>query len=134
MQQRGASGHTIKSYRDTFRQFLVFAQQQLHQSPSQLSIEQIDSTLIVAFLEELEQRRGLSVRGRNLRLTAFHSFFRYLAFELPTHAEHIQRVLAIPSKRFTRKIASFLCREEVTRYWQLRTVARGQVDEITRLF
>ena len=113
MQQRSASGHTIKSYRDTFRQFLTFSQQQLNQTPSQLSIEQIDAPLIVAFLDELEQLRGLSIRSRNLRLTAFHSFFRYLAFELPTHAEQIQRVLAIPSKRFTRKIVSFLCREEV---------------------
>lgn len=113
MQQRSASGHTIKSYRDTFRQFLMFSQQQLNQTPSQLSIEQIDAPLIVAFLDELEQRRGLSIRSRNLRLTAFHSFFRYLAFELPTHAEQIQRVLAIPSKRFTRKIVGFLCREEV---------------------
>ena len=75
MQQRAASGHTIKSYRDTFRQFLMFSQQQLNQTPSQLSIEQIDAPFIVAFLDDLEQRRGLSIRSRNLRLTAFHSFF-----------------------------------------------------------
>ena len=41
MQQRQASPHTIRSYRDTFRQFLVFAQQCLHQPPSRLTIEQI---------------------------------------------------------------------------------------------
>lgn len=113
MQQRKASEHTIKSYRDTFRQFLVFAQQQLNQPPSRLNVEQIDAPLIVAFLDELEQQRRLSVRSRNLRLTAFHSFFRYAAFELPTHAAHIQRVLAIPSKRFTRTLVPFLSRDEV---------------------
>jgi site-specific recombinase XerD len=46
-------------------------------------------------------------------LTAIHSFFRYAAFELPSHAAQIQRVLAIPSKRFTRTLVSFLTRPEV---------------------
>ena len=114
MQQRQASPHTISSYRDTFRQFLIFAQQRLARAPSRLSFEQIDAPLITAFLDELETRRALlSVRSRNLRLTAIHSFFRYAAFELPTHAAQIQRVLAIPSKRFTRKLVSFLSRPQV---------------------
>ena len=33
MQQRQASPHTISSYRDTFRQFLIFTEQRLHQQP-----------------------------------------------------------------------------------------------------
>lgn len=113
MQQRNASPHTISSYRDTFRQFLIFAQQRLHQSPSRLNIEQIDAPLVAAFLDELEKHRGLTVRSRNLRLTAIHSFFHYVAFELPTHAAQIQRVLAIPSKRLTRTLVSFLIRPEI---------------------
>jgi site-specific recombinase XerD len=113
MLQRQASPHTISSYRDTFRQFLRFAHQRLRQRPSRLNIEQIDAPLIVAFLDELEKQRGLTIRSRNLRLTALHSFFRYAAFELPTHAAQIQRVLAIPSKRFTRTLVSFLTRPEV---------------------
>jgi len=113
MQQRKASPHTIKSYRDTFRQFLTFAQRRLHRPPSRLDFEQIDAPLVAAFLEELEQKRGLTVRSRNLRLTAIHSFFRFAAFELPDHAAQIQRVLAIPSKRFTRSLVSFLSRPEV---------------------
>ena len=54
MQQRQASPHTLSSYRDTFRQFLMFAQQRLHQPPSRLNVEQIDAPLIVAFLDDLE--------------------------------------------------------------------------------
>ena len=61
MQQRKASPHTIKSYRDTFRQFLTFAQRCLHRPPSRLDFEQIDAPLVAAFLEELEQKRGLTV-------------------------------------------------------------------------
>jgi site-specific recombinase XerD len=113
MQQRQASAHTIGSYRDTFRLFLKFAQQRLHTPPADLQFEQIDAPLIVAFLDHLERERAISVRSRNLRLTAIHSFFRYAAFELPTHAAQIQRVLAIPSKRFTRALVRFLIRPEV---------------------
>ena len=113
MQQRQASRHTISSYRDTFRQFLKFIEQRLHKPPSRLSFEQIDAPLIMAFLDDLEKHRGISVRSRNLRLTAIHSFFRYAAFEEPAHSAQIQRVLAIPSKRFTRTLVPFLTRPEV---------------------
>ena len=113
MQQRQASPHTISSYRDTFRQLLKFIQQRLRKPPSRLTFEEIDAPLIVAFLDELEKRRGVSVRSRNLRLTAIHSFFRYAAFEVPAYSAQIQRVLAIPSKRFTRTLVQFLTRPEV---------------------
>ncbi len=113
MQERQVSPHTICSYRDTFRLFLKFTQQRLHKSPSALVFEEIDAPLVVAFLDHLEKQRRLSVRSRNLRLTAIHSFFRYVAFELPTHSAQIQRVLAIPSKRFTRTLVRFLTRAEV---------------------
>ena len=76
MQQRQASAHTITSYRDTFRQFLKFVEKRLHKPPSRLNIEEIDAPLIVAFLDDLEKRRGISVRSRNLRLTAIHPIFR----------------------------------------------------------
>jgi site-specific recombinase XerD len=112
MQQRQASPHTISSYRDTFRHFLKFVQQRVQKPPTRLTFEEIDAPLIVAFLDD-QERHGLSIRSRNLRLTAFHSFFRYVAFELPTHAAQIQRVLAIPSKRFTRSLVQFLTRAEV---------------------
>jgi site-specific recombinase XerD len=113
MQQRQASPHTISSYRDAFRQFLKFVQQRLRKPPSRLTFEEIDAPLIVAFLDELEKHQGVSVRSRNLRLTAIHSFFRYAAFEAPAHSAQIQRVLAIPSKRFTRTLVQFLTRPEV---------------------
>lgn len=113
MNERQVSPHTICSYRDTFRLLLKFTQQRLHKPPSKLAFEQIDAPLIVAFLNGLEQQRGLSVRSRNLRLTAIQSFFHYAAFELPDYSAQIQRVLAIPSKRFTRSLVRFLTRPEI---------------------
>jgi site-specific recombinase XerD len=113
MQQRQASPHTIGSYRDTFRQLLKFIEQRLHKAPSQLLFAELDAPLIVAFLNQLEKQQGVSIRSRNLRLTAIRSFFRYAAFEAPAHSAQIQRVLAVPTKRFIRPLVHFLTRPEV---------------------
>ncbi|MFB1485880.1 MULTISPECIES: tyrosine-type recombinase/integrase [unclassified Thiocapsa] len=45
--------------------------------------------------------------------SAIRSFLRYAAFERPEHAAQIQRVLAIPSQRFTRAVVAFITRAEV---------------------
>jgi site-specific recombinase XerD len=113
IQQRCASPHTISSYRDTFHLLLLFAKTRLGQEPSQLTIEQIDAPLVSAFLDDLQNRRGIGARSRNLRLTAIRSFFRFAAFELPAQSERIQRILAIPCKRHVHKQIHYLTRPEV---------------------
>lgn len=111
--QRRVSPHTIAAYRDTFRLLLGFAQTKTHKAPSKLQIDDLDAGLIAAFLEHLETDRGNSIRTRNARLAAVHSFFRYAALRHPEHAAVIERVLAIPPKRFERKTVSFLDDTEV---------------------
>lgn len=112
IQQRQVSPHTISSYRDTFRLLLKFTEKRLHRQPSALVLEDIDAPVGTAFLDDLEKGRGITARSRNLRLTAIRSFFRYVSFEAPTHAAQIQRVLAIPDKRFTKTLVHFLTRPE----------------------
>ena len=113
MRQRQASPHTIAGYRDTFRLLLCFARQRLHKEPSVLELEDLDAPLIGTFLEHLEKARGNSARSRNVRLAAIHSFFRYAALHEPAHSALIQRVLAVPSKRYDRKLVGFLTRPEI---------------------
>ncbi len=113
MQQKRVSAHTIRSYRDTFRLLLHFARKRLRTSPDRLAFEKIDAPFISAFLSEIEKTRGVGPRTRNLRLTAIRSFFRFAAYEMPTHGAQIQRVLAMPTKRFDRRLIDFLTRPEV---------------------
>ena len=79
MSQRQASPHTIASHRDTFRLLLGFARQRLKKEPSRLALADLDTPFLGAFLDHLEQKRHNSVRSRNVRLAAIHSFFRYVA-------------------------------------------------------
>jgi integrase/recombinase XerD len=110
--EKGASPHTIAAYRDTFRLLLSFAQQRTGTPPSRLELEDIDASLITAFLDHLEHDRGNGPRTRNARLAAIHSMFRFAALKHPEHAALISRVLAVPTKRYDRAIISHLAAEE----------------------
>jgi integrase/recombinase XerD len=111
--QRNVSPHTISSYRDTFRLLLHFSQKRLRCPPSKLTLEQLDAPFLAAFLDHLEAARANGPRTRNVRLAAIHSFFRYAALEAPQHAGLIQRVLALPRKRYARALVDFLTRPEI---------------------
>ncbi len=113
MRQRQASPHTIASYRDTFRLLLQYAQKRLRTDPSQLALPDLDAQFLCSFLDYLEQKRDNSVRSRNVRLAAIHSFFRYVALHAPEYSALAQRVLAIPSKRYVRRLICFLTPVEI---------------------
>jgi len=111
--ERGASAHTIASYRDTFELLLHFAEQRTGRTPSALTLSDLDAPLVLAFLDHLETQRANSPRTRNLRLTAIRSFWRHVSLMDPTSLPIAQRVLAIPTKRFDRPVVGFLSREEI---------------------
>jgi len=111
--QRQASGHTIAGYRDTFRLLPRFAAERTRTPACELDFADLDAPLVAAFLTYLETERGNGVRTRNHRLAAIHSLFGYAALRHPEHAASIQRVLAIPPKRFERNLVTFLSDDEV---------------------
>lgn len=111
--ERHASEHTVAAYRDTFRLLVGFAERRTHRAPSKLGFDDLDVDTITAFLDHLEAERHNSIRTRNARLAAIRSFFRYAARRDVEHAALIQRVLAIPEKRYVRTDVSFLEADEV---------------------
>jgi integrase/recombinase XerD len=111
--QMAASPNTIASYRDTFRLLLQFASEQTGKAPTQLTVEQVDVTLVGDFLVHVEDKRRNSARSRNARLAAIRSFFRFVAMKEPAHLLHCQKILAIPGKRYERRTVEFLERAEM---------------------
>jgi len=111
--QMAASPNTIASYRDTFRLLLQFASEQTRKAPTQLTVEQVDVTLVGDFLVHVEDKRRNSARSRNVRLAAIRSFFRFVAMKEPAHLLHCQKILAIPGKRYERRTVEFLERAEM---------------------
>ena len=94
--QRNVSSNTIKSYRDTFKLFLLYCKQDCNLSVERLCLERIDKTLILGFLDWLEKDRINSVSTRNQRLACIHGFYRYLQLEDPVGLLSYQKILSIP--------------------------------------
>ena len=110
---RGASQHTCDSYAYSFQLLFEFAAARLKVRPSSLALEQLDSELVSAFLEYLEDNRHNAPETRNVRLAAIKSFFHFLEYRHPAALEQIRRVLAIPFKKTSTRLVAYLVREEV---------------------
>ncbi len=110
---RGASPHTCESYAHSFRLLFEFAAEKLKTAPSSLTLEQLDSRLVSAFLEYLEDTRKNTAETRNVRLAAIKSFYRFLEYRQPAALEQIRRVLAIPFKKTETRLVPYLLRDEL---------------------
>jgi integrase/recombinase XerD len=110
---KNASPGTVASYRDTFRLLLQFMQDTTKIAPTALPVAAIDADAILAFLNHIERDRRCSVRSRNARLAAIRAFFRFVSLHDPACLGMATRIMAIPNKRFEKKLVGFLSRAEV---------------------
>lgn len=127
---RGTSPHTIHSYRDSIVLLLRFLSAQGGRTVAQLDLIDIDPPGILAFLSYLEKERKNGVSTRNVRLSAIHAFFHFVASRNPEHLELAQRVLGIPFKRARQRVIDYLEYEEIDSILQAidRTTCRGGRD------
>ena len=112
--RRNLSENTVQTYRDALVLLLRFAAARSARDVTRLDLMCLGQSTVLAFLEDLETRRGNGVRTRNARLAAIHSFFRYVAAEEPAAAELCRGVLSIPAKRAPQAALVCLSREEIT--------------------
>lgn len=134
--QRQASPATVAAYRDALRLLLVFVAERTGRAASQLSMEDLDRDVVLAFLDHLEQERHNSIRTRNVRLAAIHSFFQHVAYSDPAAMGLANRVLSIPGKRTTRRLVSYLPQQdlEVILGAPNRSTRQGRRDHALLLF
>lgn len=111
--QRGYSPHSCEAYALSFKLLFMFAAKRLHTKPTQLSIEQLDTPMILDFLAHIERDRGNGAATRNLRLAAIKTFMRYVEYQVPSALEQIGQIHAIPVKRHDHKLVLHLTMEEV---------------------
>ena len=113
VQQRALSPRTVASYRDTFVLLLRFAEKQLGKAPVSVQLSDINAKFLAAFLDHLEGERHNSARSRNIRLAAVRSFLKFAARRDLANLAVIEQALAVPMKRFDRKMVGFLPREQM---------------------
>lgn len=111
---RNVSPNTVVSYRDTFKQLLIFMKEQQGIKPERLTIRDITKEAVISFLEDIESARGNSIGTRNQRLAAIHALFRYIQTQEPDAIFQCQQILSIPFKKQPKKTVRYLTEEETS--------------------
>lgn len=111
--ERNASANTIKAYRDAFKLLLQYCRDQVGIPPERLTLQTLTPEVVRGFLAHLEQRPRHSARTRNHRLSAMHSFFRYLQAEEPALVLQCQQILAIPMQRAPQRPVEYLSPDDL---------------------
>ena len=111
--QRGLSPNTILAYRDALKLFLAFLAGRSGKPAAKLRLEDLKAEQVLAFLEDVEQKRNNCTATRNLRLAALRTFFQYMISEDTVRAGQYQKIVAIPLKRNPRPVMGYLDIAEV---------------------
>ena len=111
--QKGLSVNTIMAYRDAIKLLLCYAADTLKESVEELCVEEIDESLVLGFLDHLENTRGCSARTRNARLAAIRALFGFIAREEPSLLLHCHTIRTIPLKRTQHKTVDYLEENEM---------------------
>ena len=113
VQQRNASVHTVRSYRDTWRLFLRFVAHRRRRTVAQLGLADLTASEVSAFLNHTEQERGDTIGTRNCRLSALRSFFGFVAGPRANRDRAVHRNPAHSDKKAPIHAPSYLEPEEV---------------------
>jgi integrase/recombinase XerD len=111
--QKGLATNTVLAYRDALKLLLCYAADTRKKSVEELSVQDLDEPLVLAFLDHLETVRACSSRTRNARLAAIRAYFGFLAREDPELLPQCQRIRGIPLKRTEHKTVEYLEEKEI---------------------
>jgi len=106
--QKGLAANTILAYRDAIKLLLCYVANTLHKNVEELRVENINESLVLHFLDHLENTRGCGARTRNARLAAIRALFSFIAREQPCLLLHCQMIRTIPIKRTQHKTVEYL--------------------------
>lgn len=111
--ERGASSNTISSYRDTFILLSTFMEQKKRIKLNKLMLSDITQSVIIEFLNWLQEERNCSASTRNQRLAVIRSFFSYIQYRNPEFMHECHRIMSIKLKKVPQKIISYLTIEGI---------------------
>jgi integrase/recombinase XerD len=136
VRDRNLSPNTQASYRDTLLLLLPFVGRVAGVSIDRLAVEDFTPRTVRAFLQHLEQDRGVSGATRNQRLVAIHSLARFVGESQPEQLAWCAQIRAIPFKRTAQGSLSYLDKPEVEALLAVpdRRTSHGARDHALLLF
>lgn len=111
--QKCCKENTVKSYRNTLNLFVEYLRSVRGLAISQIDFELIDRSLILGYLDWLENERGCGATTRNQRLMVLRSFFKYAGvLDCTQIALHLE-LKEIPVKNVPGRIVEFLTEDSL---------------------
>lgn len=96
--QKGASDHTVRSYRQTLNQLLDYLSEKIDVKKFELSFNDISIGSIEGFLDYGEMNLNWNVCTRNQKLSAIKSFLKFAGNHESTLSAHYLEICSIPVK------------------------------------
>ena len=133
---RNLSANTVKAYRDAIRMLIAHICQSKRMEADSLLITDVTSEAIISLLDNVEQKRGCSVKTRNLRLSAFAALAKFVASNSPEHIEWCREIRSIPVKKAPRTLITYLEKKEMDALLETpdRNTMQGWRDYVLLLF
>lgn len=133
--ERNLSRNTVLSYRDTFRQCILFISKKVRKPVHQLTVKDMSSKYIKAYLLDLETRHR-STSTRNQRLSAIHAFADFIGLNSPEHIEWCRQIHLIPLKKAKQSEITYLEKNEIKALLAApdQSTAQGRRDYVLLLF
>ena len=127
--EKGVSSNTISSYKNTFVLYITFMKEKGIKVDN-LTFQQMTKDSVVCFLDWIQTERKCTNSTRNARLSAIHSFMRYLQYQLPENLYECQKILSIQLKKSPITSINYLSIDGITCLLQQpdMTTVRGRRD------
>lgn len=106
-----ASKHTIRSYRDTWMNYLIFMRDCKHIDVEKLTLKEINKDTVLSFLNWLQSSLKNSSATRNLRLASLKSFCSFMSYEDPVHIGQWMEIVHIKPHKSNTNDIRYLTRE-----------------------
>jgi integrase/recombinase XerD len=134
--ERGLSRNTQQSYRDAFRLFLPFVSSHCGVAVDRLTVENLSSESLRAFLANLESTRASRIVTRNQRLATIHAFARFVGERCPEYVSWCAGIRLVPFKRCDKGSLPYLEKDEMDSLLAApnRKTEQGQRDYAILLF
>lgn len=111
--QKGLSINTLKAYRDAVKLLLCYVADDLNRGVDALAVEDLTESLVLSFLDQIQEVRGCTTGTRNARLAAIRSLFAFISREEPLLLGQCQQIRAIPLKRTPHKSVDYFEEKEM---------------------
>ena len=111
--ERGVSPNTMRSYGAAFSSFLDFMKLRCKVEADRLTLDHVNHTTVLKYLEWIQEEKQCSVSTRNQRLAAIHAFCRYMQYEEVVRLQQWQDVLGIKIKKTIKGTMNYLTLDAV---------------------